>query len=293
VISIATLALAPAPQSSSPFEHPVAAILFGCALIALSVGGLRIARFVVDFVSPRIERVSTPWNLLHVALLLVCMVLGVAVVGQFFKPEPEDIIANLVFSAALLGCGTLGALAIASVFGSAGLAAFGLRANGNLRSIGAACVTYVACLPGFFGIGIVWAISLHFVGHDVHEQEILSGFARLSPGERLVPFLIGALMQPLFEEVLFRGLLQPTLVQIARPVAGIAITSILFAALHGFDAFLPILSLSVLLGWIRERTQSLAACWSVHVLHNGGQLLVLFFLPQFLHGQSGWWSAHP
>ncbi len=292
--SLATLALGPALARKLPsgFAVSLGAVLFGFLLIALSVGGVRIARFVVDFVSPRIERVRTPWNLLHVILLLVCLILGVAVVGLFFRPDHEDITVELEFSAALFGCASLGALAIAAVFGQTGLAAFGLRASGNVRAIVAACATYIACIPGFFGIGIVWAMSLHFIGHDVHEQDIVSRFSQLSPEERLVPFIIGAFVQPLFEEVLFRGLLQPTIVQIARPVAGIAITSILFASLHGFDAFLPIFALSVLLGWIRERTQSLAACWSVHALHNGGQLAILFLFPQVLQQPTGCWFPH-
>ena len=179
------------------------------------------------------------------------------------------------------------------MFGSAGLEAFGLRASGNARAILAACATYIACVPGFIGLGIVWAMSLHLLGHDVQEQDIVSGFSKLGPGERLIPFLLGALVQPLFEETLFRGLLQPAIVQIARPLTGIAITSVLFAWLHGFDAFLPIFALSVLLGWIRERTQSLAACWSVHALHNGGQLVILFLIPQVLHDPPAWWFPHP
>ena len=162
-----------------------------------------------------------------------------------------------------------------------------------MRAIVAGIATYIACLPGFVGIGIVWAVGLRLLGHQVHEQDIVSGFSELLPGERLLPFVLGAFVQPLFEESLFRGLLQPVLVQISRPLAGIVITSILFGALHGFDAFLPIFALSMLLGWIRERTQSLAACWAVHALHNGGQLAILFLAPQFLGEQPGSLFAHP
>src|SRR5262249_54711405 len=93
---------------------------------------------------------------------------------------------------------------------------------------------------------------------------------------------IGALLMPLFEEALFRGMLQPVLVQYLRPAAGIVVTSILFGAMHGLDAFLPIFALSLLLGWIRHRTQRLSAAWAVHALHNAGQFVMLFSLPDLI-----------
>jgi len=93
--------------------------------------------------------------------------------------------------------------------------------------------------------------------------------------------LVAVLVGPLVEEVLFRGFVQPGLVRATgSPARGIAVTSVLFAALHGLSAFPQIFLLSLLLGWIRERTGSTLLAGLVHALHNGQALLLALLLPQ-------------
>ena len=83
---------------------------------------------------------------------------------------------------------------------------------------------------------------------------------------------------PLLEEVLFRGFLQPLLVQNFRDKGGIVLTSALFAVMHGTSAFLPIFGLSLILGAVMLRTQRLTAVWAIHALHNGLQVALLLSL---------------
>jgi len=90
---------------------------------------------------------------------------------------------------------------------------------------------------------------------------------------------------PLFEEVMFRGFLQPLLVQNLGDRGGVALTSFVFALLHGASSILPIFGLSLVLGGIMLRTQRLAAPWAVHALHNGLMLVLLFLFPEVLLGQ--------
>ena len=70
------------------------------------------------------------------------------------------------------------------------------------------------CIPAWIGVALLWIVTLTLLGHAVTEQEIITGFSELDPGQRLVPLVIGVVLVPLFEEVLFRGFLQPVLVQI-------------------------------------------------------------------------------
>ena len=112
-------------------------------------------------------------------------------------------------------------------------------------------------------------------------------FAALSPSEQVLPLVLGVAVQPLLEELVFRSFLQPLLVQNFREVLGVALTSFVFAALHGPDVFLPIFALSCLLGAIMLRTQNLYAVWAIHALNNGLQFAVLIARPDLLAQGAG------
>ena len=73
---------------------------------------------------------------------------------------------------------------------------------------------------------------------------------------------------PFFEELIFRGFLQPLLVQNLGDRGGVFLTSLVFALPHGDSAFLPIFGLALLLGSLKLRTQRLSAPFAVHALHN-------------------------
>jgi membrane protease YdiL (CAAX protease family) len=78
---------------------------------------------------------------------------------------------------------------------------------------------------------------------------------------------------PVAEEVMYRGILQRTMVEMAgsRWVA-ILVTSIIFALMHwgavAWHALLPLFVLSLAFGWIYERTGRLSASIVMHVLFN-------------------------
>lgn len=62
-----------------------------------------------------------------------------------------------------------------------------------------------------------------------------SPFEKMMYGDRLSPFVLaafGVTFAPVIEELLFRGLIQPVLINAAGVFPGILITSLLFAAMH-------------------------------------------------------------
>jgi membrane protease YdiL (CAAX protease family) len=87
---------------------------------------------------------------------------------------------------------------------------------------------------------------------------------------------------PLFEEVVFRGLLQPVAIKSAGVIAGILIGAIPFALLHGpqyawsWRHVLLITMAGSGFGWWRERTQSTGAATLMHAGYNA--VLVIGFL---------------
>ena len=97
----------------------------------------------------------------------------------------------------------------------------------------------------------------------------------LSGGARALSALLVILVLPFFEELIFRGFLQPLFVQNLGDRGGVFLASLVFAVLHGDSAFLPIFCLALLLGSLKLRTQSLASCFAVHALHNAVVFLTL------------------
>ncbi|WP_148217991.1 CPBP family intramembrane glutamic endopeptidase [Opitutus terrae] len=94
-----------------------------------------------------------------------------------------------------------------------------------------------------------------------------------------------AVFAPITEEILFRGLLLRGLLVTSTPVRAIAISSLLFAAMHLNPWQIPVaLVYGGLLGWVYLRTRSLTLCIFGHGLNNLGSLLspgLPFTIPGF------------
>lgn len=96
----------------------------------------------------------------------------------------------------------------------------------------------------------------------------------------------GIVIAPVIEEIIFRGFLQSAVKGLCGGRYAIVISASLFAAVHvDVFAFLQILILGILLGYLYEKTQSLAASIVVHVLHNSLTLVFLLYFKYFLKGK--------
>ncbi|NES21520.1 MAG: CPBP family intramembrane metalloprotease, partial [Symploca sp. SIO3E6] len=84
---------------------------------------------------------------------------------------------------------------------------------------------------------------------------------------------------PLFEEIIFRGFLLPSLTRYL-PVWGAIVTSgLLFAIAHlSLSEVLPLATLGIVLGLVYTRSRNLLAPMLLHSLWNSGTLLSLFIL---------------
>jgi membrane protease YdiL (CAAX protease family) len=134
---------------------------------------------------------------------------------------------------------------------------------------------------------LAWSWILQRIDPSVGAQPALQLALELRPGERWPAVLLGVLVLPFFEELLFRAFLQPLLVQKLHARSGLALTALLFALLHGVAAGVPIFAFALLLGGLMLRTQRLAAVWSVHALHNALVFATVFWFPQAVHTLQG------
>jgi uncharacterized protein len=86
-----------------------------------------------------------------------------------------------------------------------------------------------------------------------------------------------AILTPIFEELLFRGVLQPKLARVLRPTEALVVQAALFSALHLSPViFLTHFAMGLAFGWLRWRSQSLLPGI---VLHGAWNAWVLWSSP--------------
>ena len=95
------------------------------------------------------------------------------------------------------------------------------------------------------------------------------------------------IIAPVTEETLFRGIILRGLLGRHRPATAVALTSLLFAAVHmnpwqTFSAFF----LGILFGWVYLRTGSLMLCMLAHAMYNGTGV-IFSLVPWHIPGLTG------
>ena len=95
----------------------------------------------------------------------------------------------------------------------------------------------------------------------------------------LIFFITAAIAAPIFEEIIFRGFLLPSLTKYIPLWAAIGLSSLLFSVAHlSLSEVLPLLVLGLVLGVVYTRSRNILASILVHSLWNSGTLLSLYIL---------------
>jgi membrane protease YdiL (CAAX protease family) len=150
----------------------------------------------------------------------------------------------------------------------------GLEARRAPGDLGRGLLTYLAFAPIVVAAHDLnaWLVgdSAKEVQRDVRDMLLQEGPARII----LVATLVVAV--PLFEEIVFRGLLQQGIkaqlaaAMPARParILSIATASVLFTVLHSSPTYLPVFVLSLLLGTAFEKSGRILVPVALHATHN-------------------------
>lgn len=135
-------------------------------------------------------------------------------------------------------------------------------------------------MVGYFAaigpVAFVWWISLPLRNSEsIHPMLKLLG--RQPQWDVLIWVVISAvIVAPLVEELLYRVVLQSGLRQVLGPIPAIVLSSVLFAALHGWPDALPLLPLALVFGTLYEKFRSYWVIVTVHVLFNATNVLNLW-----------------
>jgi uncharacterized protein len=105
---------------------------------------------------------------------------------------------------------------------------------------------------------------------DEYDKQVLLIANMKSVADYIISIIMIALMPALFEEILFRGALQPVMIKLTKNAfAGILLTSILFSAIHlSYYGFLPRLALGLIIGYVFYFSKNLWLSSLTHFLYN-------------------------
>lgn len=92
-------------------------------------------------------------------------------------------------------------------------------------------------------------------------------------------FITASIAAPIFEEIMFRGFLLPSLTRYVPVWSAVIISGFIFAIAHlSLSEVLPLATLGIILGFVYTRSRNLFAPMLLHSLWNSGTLLSLFIL---------------
>ena len=95
----------------------------------------------------------------------------------------------------------------------------------------------------------------------------------------LIFFVTASIAAPVFEEIMFRGFLLPSLTRYLSVSTSIILSGFIFAIAHlSLSEVLPLTTLGIILGTVYTRSRNILAPMLLHSLWNSGTLLSLFIL---------------
>jgi membrane protease YdiL (CAAX protease family) len=277
-----------AVSEAAPSALTLAAL--GAALATTGIALLPLARHIGDRVVPERRVFFARWGGRHLVLVLLVSLFSVFFVSSaapsIFEDGP-DLAETLVLLAVSMLPPSIAVWLSARRTEPNAVVSLGLQGERSLSAVLYGLGLYALFFPALLGAALLWQWLYGALGGEVEAQELLLGFENMSGGGLVVACVFATLVVPFFEELLFRGFLQPFLVQNFHDRGGVILTSLAFAALHGGSAFGPIFVLSLLLGAIALRTRRLWASWAVHALHNGVTITIFLIEPDLAEPAAG------
>jgi membrane protease YdiL (CAAX protease family) len=218
------------------------------------------------------------WNTTQVFLLLTALFLlyfAAMFTGRFFYEEQIPL-ARLIITLSIYSLLILFIGFINRRHGGSWQASLGMGIS-NLWKIKYSPFIYLATIPFIMILSEGWNLLLEWVlSSEVELQDV----AKIVSGELswlgILYMLTAILVAPVYEEMMFRGVIFPYLAKRVGLGPGVILVSILFAVMHfHLPSFVPLTLLSGVLSLSYWRTGSLWSSIGIHMIFNAVSILVL------------------
>lgn len=151
--------------------------------------------------------------------------------------------------------------------------------------------TYFLIVPIFIGILILLVYISNLLSYEPPPHplvEVLLEDEKLSFWTVFSSLSVACVIGPIVEETFFRGLFYPAVRKYLGMKWTMIITAAMFAGVHeNMFAFIPIFFLGLVLCYLYEKRSNLAACVSLHVIHNTVFIIYFFIMKSVLFTNHG------
>ena len=164
------------------------------------------------------------------------------------------------------------------------ITSLGLRTSSLFKNISSGIAGYVFILPLLFAVLIFSVWILNLLGYKPEPQPVFEVFMEEKRGGFLLFFVIFvSVLGPIIEEIFFRGFMYNAIKKHIGIIGAAFISASVFSLLHtNIVGFFPIMILGLLLAYLYERTGSLVASMTVHVVHNSIIIGFVFFIKELM-----------
>lgn len=213
---------------------------------------------------------ATELAVVFVALLWVVYHLIQPLFAKTDRPPSQIGIESVLLNAGVLFGLTIVLPMVLVVNGRPG-SEYGIRFSNLLPQLRTGFLGFLACvLPMALSMFVTLPLR------DAERQHSLLKLISSSPDVTTVAVVAttAAVVAPLFEELLFRVILQSWLVTLFPPSFAIPLVALSFAMVHGWRDGLALIPLALILGYVFHRRQSYLAVVVIHLLFNATMLLL-------------------
>lgn len=187
------------------------------------------------------------------------VIAGVVLVGAavsathtwFPGPAEGTVTAALFWQVAILYTGVLLLVRVETATIPGGMRhLFGLDQSSASVGLGRGVGAYLIILPMFVATVLIYAGILHMLEIQMQPQPVMKALMELdSPIWIGLSFVFAVIAAPWVEELVFRGVLLPWLIRRGGLAAGLILTSLIFALVHGHaQTLVPLFMISVAFG---------------------------------------------
>ena len=240
------------PQYSAWSQFAILLTLCGFGLLLGGMISIKIAAYYLHVPAHELENAITKPENAHIAILF-------QFISTFlFMAVPSFVFARILNKHPFRFIGFNSAISGKQVFIVIGIVLVCIMLSGALSKLNEM-------------IPISKDLQKYFQSKEEEYDKVVIGMAQMKTVTRyIVSLIIIALMPAIFEEMLFRGALQPIMISLTKNVfIGILITSILFSAMHGsYYGFLPRLALGIIIGYVYYLSKNLWLSAITHFLYN-------------------------
>jgi membrane protease YdiL (CAAX protease family) len=276
-----------------------AVLFFSFAVIFALVSGLfldfvilALKRYKAPLLSASIEQDRPPgwgiWDVSKVAILFMWFGYMLTLIESFLSGVlpalKNDNFRSLVNVTVTDGLAVLFIIYFAVFRYAQRLASLGLSFKNFFRNIAYGIAGYLSSVPALLLtlIATLWVVNLF--KYEPPVQPVLEMFLEEKRrGIIIYLAVLASVLGPVAEELFFRAFMYRALKSRFGFRTALFSTSALFAALHTtFVGFVPIFILGMLLAYLFEKTGTIVASCTVHIIHNTAMVAAVFIMKGIL-----------